>query len=73
VPARDAMVILGHSRISVTLEIYSHVDEESRRDAVGRLDQIAVSAGQSVGWVLDASAPGPLLLSPLLSLPTKPR
>jgi integrase len=40
VPARDAMVILGHSRISVTLEIYMHVDEESRRDAVGRIDRL---------------------------------
>jgi integrase len=40
VPARDAMVILGHSRISVTLEIYTHVDEESRRDAVIRMDQL---------------------------------
>ena len=40
VPARDAMVILGHSRISVTLEIYTHVDEESRRDAVGRIDRL---------------------------------
>jgi hypothetical protein len=34
------MVILGHSRISVTLEIYMHVDEESRRDAVGRIDRL---------------------------------
>ena len=40
VPARDAMVILGHSRISVTLEIYTHVDEESRRHAVGRIDRL---------------------------------
>lgn len=40
VPARDAMVILGHSRISVTLEIYTHVDEESRREAVGRIDHL---------------------------------
>lgn len=40
VAARDAMVILGHSRISVTLEIYTHVDEESRRDAVGKMDQL---------------------------------
>jgi hypothetical protein len=34
------MVILGHSRISVTLEICTLVDEESRRDAVGRMDQL---------------------------------
>jgi hypothetical protein len=33
------MVILGHSNISVTLGIYTHVDEDSRRDALDRLDQ----------------------------------
>jgi integrase len=38
VPPRDAMVILGHSRISVTLEIYTHVDEESRWDAVDKMN-----------------------------------
>jgi integrase len=37
VSPRDAMVILGHSNISVTLGIYTHVDEDSRRDALGRL------------------------------------
>jgi len=34
------MVILGHSNISVTLGIYTHVDEDSRRDALDRLDQV---------------------------------
>jgi len=33
------MVILGHSNISVTLGIYTHVDEDSRRDALDRLGQ----------------------------------
>jgi integrase len=37
VPARDAQVILGHSRISTTLEIYTDVDEPARRDALIRL------------------------------------
>jgi integrase len=37
VPARDAQVILGHSRVSTTLEIYTHVDEPARRDALTRL------------------------------------
>lgn len=37
VPARDAMVILGHSRISVTQEVYTHVDDESRREALDRI------------------------------------
>jgi integrase len=36
-PPRDAQVILGHSRISTTLEIYTNVDEPARRDALTRL------------------------------------
>ena len=39
VSPRDAMAILGHSNISVTLGIYTHVDEDSRRDALDRLGQ----------------------------------
>ena len=37
VPARDAQTILGHTRISTTLEIYTDTDEEVRRDALARL------------------------------------
>ena len=37
VPARDAQTILGHTRISTTLEIYTDVDEPARRDALTRL------------------------------------
>ena len=37
VPARVAMEVLGHSQISTTMEIYSHVTEESQRDAVNRV------------------------------------
>jgi integrase len=37
VPPRDAQVILGHARISTTLEIYTNVDEEARRDALTKL------------------------------------
>jgi integrase len=37
VPPRDAQAILGHSRVSTTLEIYTHVDEPARRDALTRL------------------------------------
>jgi integrase len=33
VPARDAQIILGHSRLAVTLEIYTHADEQAQRDA----------------------------------------
>jgi integrase len=38
VPARDAQTILGHTRISTTLEIYTSTDEEARRDALIRLN-----------------------------------
>ena len=37
IPARDAQAILGHTRISTTLEIYTNVDGEARRDALTRL------------------------------------
>ena len=34
VPARDAQIILGHSRLAVTLEIYTHADDEAQLDAL---------------------------------------
>jgi integrase len=37
VPARDAQLILGHSRLAVTLEIYTHEDWEGQRDALGKI------------------------------------
>ena len=37
VPARDAQTILGHTRISTTLEIYTDTDEPARREALTRL------------------------------------
>ncbi|MGI5119598.1 site-specific integrase [Marinactinospora thermotolerans] len=37
VAPRDAMGILGHSRISVTMEIYPHGDEATQREGLGRL------------------------------------
>lgn len=40
VPPRDAMEILGHSRISVTMEIYTHVDDNSRREALDKLGNL---------------------------------
>jgi len=43
IPARDVQIILGHTRISTTLEIYTDVDEQAKRDALtqlhGLLDQ----------------------------------
>jgi integrase len=40
VPARDAQIILGHSRLAVTLEIYTHADEQAQRDALNRLHNL---------------------------------
>lgn len=37
VPARDAQLILGHSRLAVTLEIYTHEDRAAQREALGRI------------------------------------
>jgi integrase len=39
-PARDAQTILGHTRISTTLEIYTDTDEQARRDALTRLQDL---------------------------------
>ena len=37
VPARDAQAILGHTKVSTTLEMYTNVDEQARRGALSRL------------------------------------
>lgn len=39
VPARDAQLILGHSNIVTTQQIYQHDDLASRRDALERLER----------------------------------
>lgn len=40
VPARDAQIILGHSRLAVTLEIYTHEDRQAQRQALGRISDV---------------------------------
>jgi integrase len=45
VPARDAQTILAHTRISTTLEIYTDTDEQARRDALTRLQDLLDSGG----------------------------
>jgi len=37
IPARDVQAILGHARISTTLEIYTDTDDQARREALTRL------------------------------------
>ena len=42
---RDAQMILGHAHISTTMQVYTHVDEEARNDALTGLNQL-LSSGQ---------------------------
>jgi integrase len=47
VPARDAQLILGHSRLAVTLEIYSHEDRQAHRDALDKISDALGGSGQA--------------------------
>lgn len=40
VPARVVMEILGHSQIAVTMNVYTHVSDRSRREAMGHMDRL---------------------------------
>lgn len=40
VPAKDAQVILGHAHESTTNQIYTHVDETAKRDALTKLNKL---------------------------------
>jgi len=40
VPTRDAQIILGHAHIATTQQIYTHVDEAARLDALTRLNEL---------------------------------
>jgi integrase len=40
VPARDAMGILGHFRVAVTLEVYTDTDDPSRKEAIDRISSL---------------------------------
>ena len=45
VPARDAQLILGHSRMAVTLEIYTHEDRQAHREALGKISDVLRGSG----------------------------
>jgi hypothetical protein len=38
-PARDAQLILGHSRLAVTQEIYTHEDRQAQHDALTKISK----------------------------------
>jgi integrase len=40
VPPKDAQVILGHANASTTTQIYTHVDEAAKRDAIAKLNRL---------------------------------
>lgn len=39
VPARDAQLILGHSRLAVTQEVYTHEDRQAQHDALMKISK----------------------------------
>ena len=45
VPARDAQLILGHSRLAVTLEIYTHEDRQAQLDALTKISDALRGSG----------------------------
>jgi integrase len=47
VPARDAQIILGHSRLAVTLEIYTHEDRRAQREALTKISDALRHDGQN--------------------------
>jgi integrase len=47
VPARDAQIILGHSRLAVTLEIYTHEDRQAQREALRKISDVLRRDGRN--------------------------
>jgi integrase len=45
VPPRDAQMILGHAQFSTTMQIYTHVDDEARSQALTGLNDLLSREG----------------------------
>lgn len=48
VPARDAQLILGHSHITTTQQLYQHADREGQVQALTQIEQQLLTAGVAV-------------------------
>jgi hypothetical protein len=59
VSPRDAQMILGHGHISTTMQIYTHVDEEARDDALIGLDEL-LGGGRDPATVVNSGGQPPL-------------
>jgi integrase len=45
-PPRDAQIILGHSRLAVTLERSAHEDRQAQRGPLGKISDVLRRDGQ---------------------------
>ena len=43
VAPRDAQMILGHAQFTTTMQIYTHVDEDARNEALTELNDLLTS------------------------------
>jgi integrase len=51
VPPRDAQIILGHAQYATTMQIYTHVDDEARSEALTKLNDLLADRGLSeISW-----------------------
>ena len=50
VPARDAQIFLGHAHVTTTQQIYTHVDEAARLDAITKLNKLLGGSNEPLLW-----------------------
>jgi hypothetical protein len=68
VPARDAHLILGHSTVTITQEIYQHDNMGNRREALEKVERIFMRSTGLVGVAVNYCRQGSDSLSQLLGL-----